>query len=169
MGGLCRFAFAREVVITVETEKNMEKYEAYKAMKANLSKAMKSEFYYQAIFIEYAIIEDRCLSALVHAGVKYQDSKGYELKLSRKIEKMRRNPAFTDSYVREKITEELLDRILEWKRDRDILIHALAKIPYDNDHVKNVAEQGMELVRILDNKVRIINRLFDSISNKESE
>lgn len=55
-------------------EKNNEKYEAYKAMKMNLNKAMKSGFYYQAIFIEYAIIEDRCLSALKHAGVKYVDS-----------------------------------------------------------------------------------------------
>lgn len=38
---------------------NIEKYEAYKAMKSNLTKAMKAGFYYQAIFIEYAIIEDR--------------------------------------------------------------------------------------------------------------
>lgn len=45
-------------------EKNMEKYQAYKSMNENLSKAMRSEFYYQAIFIEYAIIEDRCTSAL---------------------------------------------------------------------------------------------------------
>ena len=161
MGGLCRFAFLREVVITVETKKNMDKCKAYQTMKDNLSKAMRSEFYYQAIFIEYAIIEDRCLSALVHAGVKYQDSRGNELSLARKIEKMRKNPAFTNSYVRERITEELLDQILEWKRERDRLIHALAKIPYDNEYVKNVAEQGKELVRVLDNKVKSINLFFE--------
>lgn len=161
MGGLCFSAFIKEVEITVETEKNMEKCKAYQAMKTNLLKAMRSEFYYQAIFIEYAIIEDRCLSALVHAGVKYQDSKGNELSLARKIEKMRKNPAFTNSYVRERITEELLDQILEWKRERDRLIHALAKIPYDNEYVKNVAEQGKELVRVLDNKVKSINLFFE--------
>lgn len=66
-------------------EKNMEKYEIYKSMNENLSKAMKAEFYYQAIFIEYAIIEDRCLSVLKHAGVKYVDSKDRELTLSRKV------------------------------------------------------------------------------------
>ena len=41
--------------------KNTEKYETYKKMKADLSKSMKSGFYYEAIFIEYAIMEDRCL------------------------------------------------------------------------------------------------------------
>ena len=66
-------------------DKNIEKYEVYRAMMENLSKAMRSEFYYQAIFIEYAIIEDRCLSALKHSGVKYLDSNGHEIKLAEKI------------------------------------------------------------------------------------
>lgn len=33
------------------SKKNMEKYATYKSMMENLSKAMRSEFYYQAIFI----------------------------------------------------------------------------------------------------------------------
>ena len=41
-------------------EPNYEKQEIYKSIKANLKKAMTSGFYYQAIFIEYAIVEDRC-------------------------------------------------------------------------------------------------------------
>ena len=70
-------------------EKEIGKYEVYKSMSENLSKAMKAEFYYQAIFIEYAITEDRCLSALKYAGVKYVDSKRHELKLSEKLKKIR--------------------------------------------------------------------------------
>ena len=53
---------------------NNDKYEAYKAMKVNLSKAMRSGFYYQAIFIEYAIIEDRTVSLLRHAVRSKGDS-----------------------------------------------------------------------------------------------
>lgn len=138
-------------------EKNMEKYEVYKSMNENLSKAMRSEFYYQAIFIEYAIIEDRCTSVLRHAGVKYQDSKGHEIKLSQKLTKMRSNPAFVVPYVRQRITLELLDEITDWKRERDQLIHALARIPYDHESVKEVAAKGQELVRILCNKVKSVN------------
>lgn len=141
-------------------EKNMEKYEVYKSMNENLSKAMLSEFYYQAIFIEYAIIEDRCSSVLRRAGVKYQDSKGHELKISEKLKKMRGNPAFLVPYVRQRITLELLDEITQWKRDRDQLIHALAKIPYDHDSVQEIATRGQELVRILNNKVKSVNNYY---------
>ena len=141
-------------------EKNMEKYEVYKSMNKNLSKAMRAGFYYQAIFIEYAIIEDRCSSVLRHAGVKYQDSKGHELKISEKIKKMRGNPAFLVPYVRQRITLELLDEITGWKPDRDQLIHALAKVPYDHDSVREIATRGQELVRILSNKVKSANNYY---------
>lgn len=141
-------------------EKNMEKYEVYKSMNENLSKAMRSGFYYQAIFIEYAIIEDRCSSVLRHAGVKHLDSKGHEIKLSQKLTKMRDNPAFHIPYVRQRITLQLLEEITSWKRQRDQLIHALAKIPYDHKSVKDIAVQGKELVRILSNKVKSVNNYY---------
>ena len=138
-------------------EKNMQKYEVYKSMNENLSKAMRSEFYYQAIFIEYAIIEDRCSSVLRHAGIKYLDSKGHEIKLSQKLTKMRDNPAFYVPYVRQRITLELLEEIIAWKRQRDQLIHALAKIPYDHESVKTTAITGQELIKKLSSKVRSVN------------
>ncbi len=144
--------------------KNYEKYEAYKAMKINLSKALRFGFYYQAIFIEYAIVEDRCLSLLVHAGVKWTDNREQELKLSQKLNKMRSNMAFTDRFIRKRLTLEFIEEIESWKRERDKLIHALARIKYDDKHVKDVAERGAELVNELDNKVRSVNRHFDQLS-----
>jgi len=136
---------------------NYEKYEAYKTMKQNLSKSLKTDFFYQAIFIEYAIIEDRCASCLRYAGVKWKDSKGRELKLSDKIRKMKGNPAFEVPYVRKRITIDLLDRIIDWKRERDRLIHSLASIPYNHENVRLVAMQGNEIVKELDSKVRSVN------------
>lgn len=142
-------------------EKDYEKQEIYKAMKTNLRKAMNAEFYYEAIFIEYAIIEDRCLSLLKHAGVKYVDSKGKEIKISGKIRKLRGNPAFDNEYVRKRLTLEFIQDMEDWKRDRDQLIHDLAKIPYDNDRIKAIAEVGQEVVRVLDNKSKSLNAYFD--------
>lgn len=144
-------------------EKNMEKYKVYKSMNENLTKAMRSGFYYQAIFIEYAIIEDRCTSVLKHAGVKYLDGKGHEIKLSQKLTKMRSNPTFVVPYVRQRITLELLDEITEWKRERDQLIHALAKIPYDHESVKATAIIGQELVKKFSNKVRSVNAYHEKL------
>ena len=146
-------------------EKNIEKYEAYKAMKTNLKKAMNAGFYYQAIFIEYAIIEDRCLSVLKHAGVKYLDSQGHEIKLAEKLRKIERNPAFLNDYVRKRITKELIDEIHLWKTERNQLVHALAKVPYNHESIKEVAERGQVLTNMLDNKVRSVNLYFDKLNS----
>lgn len=148
---------------------NTEKYEAYKAMKTNLTKAMKAGFYYQAIFIEYAIIEDRTLSALKHVGVRHTDNRGWELKLSVKLNKMRSNSAFANPYVRNRITLELIENVENWKRDRDRLIHALARIPYDSEEVKEIAVRGQDLVTKLDNSVRSVNRYYDKQSLNSRE
>ena len=58
------------------TEKNMEKEEIDKQRSSDLTKAMKQGFYYEAIFIEYAILEDRLASVLKYAGVLTMEKSG---------------------------------------------------------------------------------------------
>ena len=48
---------------------NTQKYETYKSINESLSKALKYGFYYEAIFLEYAIVEDRLASVLKYAGI----------------------------------------------------------------------------------------------------
>ena len=98
---------------------------------------------------------------LRHAGVKYLDSKGREIKLSEKLKKLRGNPAFDNNYVRKRLTLEFLQEIEDWKRNRDQLIHALAKVPYDNDKIKEIALTGQEIVRVLDNRTKSLNAYFN--------
>ena len=47
---------------------NMEKYENYREQMGRLKKAIGSGFFLEAIFIEYAVMEDRLTSVLIHAG-----------------------------------------------------------------------------------------------------
>ena len=139
-------------------EPNMAKYEAYKTMHVDLKKAMGSGFYYQAIFIEYAIAEDRCRSALVCAGVKCVNNRGQELKLSAKINKLKSNSAFTAKYPRSRLTLELLDELY-----RDALVHNLANIPYNDEAVREVAERGKKLIDTLSNRVKSVNNYFKKL------
>ena len=44
-------------------------------MHESLSKALKNEFYYEAIFIEYAILEDRLTSALIQECRAWTDER----------------------------------------------------------------------------------------------
>lgn len=146
----------------------MEKYEVYKSMNENLVKAMRAEFYYQAIFIEYAIIEDRCASVLKYAGVKYLDKKGRDISITQKLKEMRNNAVFQAPYVRQRITLELLDEIMEWKDKRDDFIHHLATIPYDHKSVKATAITGQELVKKLSSKVRSVNAHHDKLRTAQT-
>ena len=126
--------------------------------------------YFHRNVVGYAIIEDRTLSALKHAKVKYSDKDGKDLSLKIKLNKLRGNPAFVTPYVRKRITLELIDEIDEWRDERNTLIHKLAKIPYDYDSIKEIAERGQMLVNMLDNKVKSVNRYFDKIAlNDETE
>ena len=144
-------------------EPNMAKYEAYKTMHEDLKKAIRAGFYYQAIFIEYSIAEDRCRSALVCARVKCIDSRGQELKLSAKINKLKSNSAFTAKYPRSRLTLELLDELYTWKQDRDALVHNLANIPYNDDAVREAAERGKKLIDTLSNRVKSVNNYFKKL------
>ena len=47
---------------------NMQKYFNYQEQMVRLKKAMAAQFYLEAIFIEYAVMEDRLASVLIHSG-----------------------------------------------------------------------------------------------------
>lgn len=138
-------------------ESNTEKFDAYRRMKADLKKAMAAGFYYQAIFIEYAIVEDRCCSALKYAGVKYQDKNGHDFSLSKKINTLKNNPVFAAEYPRSKLPIGFLDELDKWKHDRDDLVHHLANLPYDDDALRQTAERGKLLIDRLSDRVNSVN------------
>lgn len=138
-----------------------EKYLTYKAMKENLKRAIASEFYYEAIFIEYAILEDRLESLLRHAGLNDTDKNGRNFSYSKKLEKIRSNERFQEKFTRQKMTPDFLDELKLWSEKRNKLVHALAKTPYNNTSIKEIALEGNALVIMLDNKVKSINNFFD--------
>ena len=61
---------------------NKKKNKVYISLMSKLNQSLKNEFYYEAIFIEYAILEDRTESILKHSN-NYRDG----LTLSKKLEK----------------------------------------------------------------------------------
>ena len=50
-----------------------KKYLNYKEQMVRLKKAMAAQFFLEAIFIEYAVMEDRLESILRHSGVFYPE------------------------------------------------------------------------------------------------
>lgn len=142
--------------------KNIEKYEIYKIMKVQLKKSLTSGFYYQAIFIEYAILEDRANSVLRHAHLNTENNKGEDLSISRKLNKLKSCKPFSDSSIRKKLPIEFIEEITAWKKQRDDLIHTLAKIKYDDESVRETALCGKELIDKFDNTVKRLNKILDN-------
>lgn len=136
---------------------NFEKRNKYEILMSKLNEATYSEFYYEAIFIEYAIIEDRTESILKHAEIRCDDN----TKLEGKLNKIKSNPKFENKYCKKHINNEFIEEIREWKNLRNSLIHALIKSKYSNDDIKNVALQGECIAKKLANKSKLVNNYFD--------
>lgn len=49
-------------------ENNIEKAYTYRQMKDRYNKAMSEKFYFEAMMIDYAMIEDRLRSSIYHIG-----------------------------------------------------------------------------------------------------
>ena len=138
----------------------MEKYEIYKSMYDNLNKAMKNGFYYEAIFIEYAIFEDRLTAVLKYANVPFLCKSGRDINITDKIERIEKREEFSNKFVKERLTNELMQELRQWLKKRNELIHSLANIPYDSETVKKIADEGYELVKKISNKSKsVINHI----------
>ncbi|MGN0604940.1 MAG: hypothetical protein ACI4JM_00305 [Oscillospiraceae bacterium] len=132
-----------------QTIDNMQKYENYKTQMSRLKKAIKEEFYLEAIFIEYAVIEDRLESILVHSGnFNPKRHNKIEKKLS-KIEEMTREKK---GLLRNYISDELIESIYEWKNKRNIFIHSLMKQQTTTHELQEIAVSGMDIIKVLNNK-----------------
>ena len=103
------------------------KNKIYSELMSKLKKSMSNEFYYEAIFIEYAILEDRTSSLLKHANRKYDN-----LTLNEKLSRIKSLSIFKDKYCLKHLTLDLIDRLYKWKNQRNKLIHDLIKSSYDN-------------------------------------
>ena len=146
------------------TTSDMVKYDTYKKMHDALSKALRNEFYYEAIFIEYAIFEDRLLSLIKHSGYVIKGKelcKDGSISIERKINIVLSHDLFAPKFIKNRLTPSLLDELKDWKNKRNKLIHALANIKYDEENAKEVALSGYDLLKRFKSKSQSVIGYFD--------
>ena len=140
---------------------NKKKNEKYADLMDKLKKSINNGFYYESIFIEYAIFEDRTESLLKHAKYKIRDNDDMSFNLSVKINKIINNSRFHDNYIRKHLSNELLNNIDFWRKKRNKLIHDLINCSYNNKQIEKIAIEGYELVKKLNNKSTLVNKYLD--------
>lgn len=138
-----------------EQSSNIKKYYNYREQKARLKRAINAEFYLEAVFIEYAIMEDRLQSILEKAGVfnpeKHQN-------IGKKISRIRELIRSSKNPLNRYITKELLDSIFEWKNKRNDYVHRLLNESVTTEEIKNYALNGNEIVKTLSSKATLYKR-----------
>lgn len=135
-----------------EQIKNQQKYENYKEQFHRLNRALANGFNLEAIFIEYAIAEDRTESILRHAGLweAYRKSrKGREPSFDSKIRYIQKRAENRRDTLHKYFSDELLGRLLTWKDERNRLIHALLKQQLAHNEISDFAAQGNAIVKTL--------------------
>ena len=134
---------------------NEEKQEAYVKLKTRLKKALASGFWLEACMIEYAIIEDRTASILLHAGIT---DKGWEKKLSNKLNSIELQIGKGHPIISKKVSLENIHAIREWKEQRNDAVHRACIIKYDEEAFRRLAENGKLLMGNISNDAQKVSR-----------
>ncbi len=135
-------------------DSNMQKYENYKEQMGRLNKALRAEFYLEAIFIEYAILEDRIESVLRHSN-KFHPEKHNTL--NKKLGRLKEMQRQKNGLVRKYFSDELLDEIYAWKDERNVLIHSLMNQTLHKENLKELAERGQKMTKTVSSKASLYN------------
>ena len=125
-------------------EKNYEKQGRYAKLKSKLSRAVKNGFWFEALMIEYAIIEDRTASILWYSNVcknPFDSSK----KLGNKLNSIEYRIGKKHPIISKKVSLELITNLKVWKDKRNDLVHRACNC-YDEDEASKIALEGNLLV-----------------------
>lgn len=147
---------------------NQQKYANYKEQFKRLNRALAGGFNLEAMFIEYAIMEDRTESILRHADLwdaYLNKQNGKNPTITSKIRYIQKRASNRTHILNKYFSDDLLDNILVWKDQRNILIHALLQQQLAHNEVLELAEQGNELVRILRSRSGALNRAIEKQKN----
>ena len=143
---------------------NHQKYENYKEQFQRLNKALANGFNLEAMFIEYAIMEDRTESILRHAGLweAYLRKRGTRgATINSKITYIQGKVTSGDKLLARYFSDNLLNQVLAWKEERNRLIHALLKQQFEHNEIMELAAQGNELVKTLRTRSGSYNRAVE--------
>lgn len=139
-----------------------EKYRNYKEQFERLNKALKNEFYLEAIFIEYAILEDRTQSVLEHAGLWEAYMKGKKMaNIGTKLTFIKNKAAVKSCTLHPYFNDDLMEQLRLWKNKRNPLIHDLLNQKLGDNDLKDLAMEGSTLVRTLRTRATSHNRAAD--------
>lgn len=126
---------------------NEQKHYNYKVQSQRLKKAMEYGFYLEAVFIEYAMMEDRTEAILRYEGNEI--IRDNFVSINSKINKIKKIAAKDKSLPNKYFQPEFLDKLSEWKENRNTIMHRLMKQRLTTEGLQELAQEGQQLVKDL--------------------
>ena len=143
---------------------NQQKYENYREQFKRLNRALSNGFNLEAMFIEYALMEDRTESILRHAekwDAFIKSRHGHGPTIDSKVKYIKKLAENKKDLLHKYFSDDLLDNLLQWKEDRNRLIHALLKQNFAHTEIADLALRGKALTDTLRNRSGSYNRAID--------
>ena len=137
-----------------------------------MESALNNGFNLEAMFIEYAIMEDRTESILHHAekwDAYLKNRKGREPNIDSKIRYIKKIAENKKDLSHKYFGDDLLNNILLWKEERNRIIHALLKQEFAHNEVRDLAIKGESLVKLLRTRTNNFNRMIKRKKAVENE
>ncbi len=151
---------------------NIQQYENYKEQFKRLNKAVDNNYYLEAIFIEYAIMEDRTESILRRGGLwdaYIKHRKGHSITIDSKVKYIKNHAAQKGTLINKYFSDDLLEELLVWKEDRNKLIHILMKQALTTEILEELAFKGKAIARILTNRSKNYRRAVERATKNEGK
>ena len=138
---------------------NNQKYNTYKQLKVNLKKAISAKFWFEACMIEYAIIEDRVSSILIHTGVCGDSAN--KKRMSDKLKKIDKQIEKGNNIISKKVDKDITERIRIWSKTRNDIVHRACVSVLDENELQDMVLEGNEIVRLITNNARRVKNYCD--------
>ena len=146
---------------------NEEKQNNYKIQFQRLKKAMGNNFYLEAVFIEYAIMEDRSESILAYEGNEIVPKNEREfVSFKRKKNRIEKLAECKGSIIGRYFSDGFLQQVQEWVDGRNSIIHALLKKNTTTEELREFAEEGENLCKELRNRANNYKRMVQRKEKK---
>lgn len=114
----------KKKILIKEVNNNYEKRDAYNENVKRYNKALKNEFYFEAIWILYAILEDRTSSFFYHLGFTQTDNRNNIIRkkeIKKQIREIFKMKEREKNYQLVKLSGKILriQNLLEWSKNEE--------------------------------------------------
>jgi hypothetical protein len=144
----------------IEVKKHPKKSH-YEQLIARASSAIRSEFYLDASWYVYGLLEDRLVAALMASGGA-RDPQGNKIMMMGRKLRLLKSRAKNDPLLGAYFPDALFDDISRWKDARNRLMHdigdARTPIPQLDKAGYLLATSGRELLKVVCRAVRLLKR-----------